>query len=52
MVPRYVVAEYENNPWVFIHGDLHNGNIIVDEEYNIKRFVNLCVLLITLPREP
>lgn len=50
MIPRYVVAEYENSPWVFIHGDLHNGNIIVDEEYNIKRFVNHYILLITLPR--
>ena len=35
MIPRYVVPEYENKPWVFVHGDLHNGNIIVDEEFNI-----------------
>lgn len=39
MIPQYVVSEHENSPWVFVHGDLHNGNIIVDEEFNIKGFV-------------
>lgn len=39
MIPRYVVAQHENCPWVFVHVDLHNDNIIIDEEYNIKGFV-------------
>lgn len=39
MVPRYVVPEYDNSPWVVLHGDLHSGNIIVDENFNLRGFV-------------
>lgn len=39
MIPRYVVPEYENSPRAFVHVDLHNDNIIIDEEYNIKGLV-------------
>ncbi|RAQ68036.1 hypothetical protein COH20_011740 [Aspergillus flavus] len=38
MIPQYVVPEHQNSPWVFVHVDLHNDNIIIDEEYNIKGF--------------
>jgi hypothetical protein len=43
-VLRYVVLECENSPWVVVHGDLHNGNIIVDEDFNLRVFVkpSLC----------
>ncbi|KAE8331516.1 hypothetical protein BDV39DRAFT_201166 [Aspergillus sergii] len=40
MIPRYVVPEHENSPWVFVHVDLHNDNIIIDEEYNIKGIID------------
>ncbi|KNG82932.1 hypothetical protein ANOM_007954 [Aspergillus nomiae NRRL 13137] len=40
MIPRYVVAQHENCPWVFVHVDLHNDNIIIDEEYNIKGIID------------
>jgi len=36
MIPRYVVSEHEHSPWVVMHPDLHNANIIIDEDYNIK----------------
>ncbi|GAB1194032.1 hypothetical protein APSETT444_003269 [Aspergillus pseudonomiae] len=40
MIPRYVDAQHENCPWVFVHVDLHNDNIIIDEEYNIKGIID------------
>jgi aminoglycoside phosphotransferase (APT) family kinase protein len=35
MIPRYIASEHENSPWVVVHGDLHNGNIIVDDDLNL-----------------
>ncbi|KAF7627464.1 hypothetical protein AFLA_002845 [Aspergillus flavus NRRL3357] len=40
MIPLYVVPEHQNSPWVFVHVDLHNDNIIIDEEYNIKGIID------------
>ncbi|KAE8306820.1 hypothetical protein BDV41DRAFT_582972 [Aspergillus transmontanensis] len=40
MIPQYVVPEHEHSPWVFVHVDLHNDNIIIDEEYNIKGIID------------
>lgn len=39
MVPQYVVKEYDSSPWVVVHGDLHNDNIVVDEDFNLQGFV-------------
>ena len=36
MIPRYTVPEHVHSPWVFMHPDLHNANIIIDDDYNIK----------------
>jgi hypothetical protein len=36
LIPRYVVAEHDHNPWAVTHPDLHHSNIIVDEHFNIK----------------
>lgn len=41
MVPKHVDTAHENSPWVFIHGDLHNGNIMIDQDFNITGFVSL-----------
>ena len=35
MISHYVVAEFEESPWVVVHGDLHNGNILVDKDYDV-----------------
>lgn len=40
MVPKHIVPEYDDSPWVVVHGDLHNGNIIVDEEFNIRGVID------------
>jgi aminoglycoside phosphotransferase (APT) family kinase protein len=36
MVSNMVVWEQNHAPWVLAHGDLHGGNIIVDEQFQIK----------------
>jgi aminoglycoside phosphotransferase (APT) family kinase protein len=41
MVSRYVVPEYNDSPWVVVHGDLHNDNIIIDDEFNIQGYETL-----------
>ncbi|RAQ48708.1 hypothetical protein AFGD_010750 [Aspergillus flavus] len=50
MIPQYVVPEHQNSPWVFVHVDLHNDNIIIDEEYNIKGIIDWdCNFPVPLP---
>ena len=36
LIPRFVVPEHEHSPWVAMHPDIHNANITIDDEYNIK----------------
>jgi aminoglycoside phosphotransferase (APT) family kinase protein len=35
MIPRYVVAEVDQDPWVLYHPDLHAANFIIDDDYNV-----------------
>ena len=51
MIARYVVAEHDESPWVFVHGDLHNGNIIVDDELNICGSVSVSLYFISFTAE-
>ena len=40
VIPRYVVAEANHAPWVFVHPDLHNANIIVDSNLTIQGLID------------
>ncbi len=40
IIPEFVVSQYDNAPWVLMHGDLHSGNLIVDEDLNLKGIVD------------
>ncbi|KAI9821475.1 MAG: hypothetical protein M1832_003322 [Thelocarpon impressellum] len=40
MIPRYVVAEHDTSPWAVMHGDLHGGNIIVNEDSSIRGVID------------
>jgi hypothetical protein len=35
MIPRYVVTEVDQDPWVLHHPDLHAANFIIDDDYNV-----------------
>ena len=34
----YLIPDLDRSPYVFIHGDISPNNIIVDSEYNVKRY--------------
>ena len=46
LVPQFIVDEYDNSAWVFMHCDLHNNNLIIDDEFNLQGYVFPTVALI------
>ncbi|KAL1960300.1 hypothetical protein VTO42DRAFT_8260 [Malbranchea cinnamomea] len=39
LVPAYVVPEFDDTPWVVMHGNLRYDSILVDEDYNIRGII-------------
>lgn len=36
LLSQYIVENYDDSPWVFMHCDLHNNNLIIDNEFNLQ----------------
>lgn len=40
LAPQFVSAEFDHGPFVLMHGDLSQQNILVDEDYNISGVID------------
>ena len=43
-IPDYVIGHIDCNRPVLYHDDIHPGNIIVDNEYNLRGYLSLVLI--------